>query len=232
MKDNTFVFASAGPVTYYMLYHSCKLDRVVFQIDYNAARDSVSPGVVFVSAATIPMDTGHAILSGGLELCPPRFKILKALATGCIACPPGFYTIEFNQTDCIGCPLGTFGGKNGICEACVVGKSNFGGAADNTNCLLCYTMYQKLDGQIDNGVLLSGVKLIQNVQRMSGCSDFQPAAAGPVVVTTPAPAICGTGVQEGVCNKNTTRTLKYNIQIFHAHTLSHTHTHTRTHNTP
>lgn len=40
----TFLFASAGPGTYFLRYHSYKLDRIVAQIDYNPERDSAAPG--------------------------------------------------------------------------------------------------------------------------------------------------------------------------------------------
>ena len=68
-------------------------------------------GNVFSPVSAFPPDTGHSILGGGLELCPPGSKIYKALATGCEMCPPGYYTIDYNQTECIGCPFGTYGGE-------------------------------------------------------------------------------------------------------------------------
>ena len=118
-----------------MVYHSHRLNRVILQIAYNPARDHVPPGSVFAEVASIPPDTGHRILGGGLELCPPGYIRFLSLATGCLACPPGKFSEGYNQSACTICPVGTFGGglsMNGDvqpCQACRVVSQRLTGAS-------------------------------------------------------------------------------------------------------
>ena len=189
-----FQFPSAGPGTYYMLYHSHKMNRIVLQLDYNAERDYVSPGNVFAQAQSIPGDTGHQILGFGLETCPPGYLVNTASPTGCDECPPGYYSIGYNNTACIGCPVGTFGGEGGVCSSCRVGKSNFGGAATNESCIFCRIIFDQLQGQVVNGETLVGDKLKDAVQNMRGCGEFVPDVT--VIITTPAPVECGNKIIE------------------------------------
>jgi hypothetical protein len=177
-----------------MLYHSHTMNQIVLQLDYNAERDYVPPGNVFAEAQKIPADTGHRILGFGLETCPPGYKINTASPTGCDKCPLGYYSIGYNNTACIGCPVGTYGGEEGVCSSCLVGKSSFEGAATNESCILCSIIYDQLQGQVVNGEILVDDKLKDVVQNMSGCSEFVPDIT--VIVTTPPPIECGNNILE------------------------------------
>ena len=100
------------------------MNQAILRIEYNPARDYVPPGSVFAHVASIPPDTGHRILGGGLELCPPGYIRFLSLATGCIACPPGQFSEGYDQSVCTMCPVGTFGGGLSVkgdvqtCKAC------------------------------------------------------------------------------------------------------------------
>lgn len=190
----TFQFPSAGPGTYYMLYHSHEMNRVVLQVDYNTERDYVSPGVVFAGAQSFPPDTGHAILGFGLEKCPLGYFIDTRSPSGCAECPPGFTTFQRHSAECIGCPVGTYGGKGGVCSPCIVDTSTFGRAATNESCIRCNLIYDQLEDRVVDGEMLVGDKLLHRVRQMRGCENFVPDVT--VVITTPPPIECGNKITE------------------------------------
>jgi cysteine-rich repeat protein len=190
----TFQFSSAGPGTYYMLYHSHEMNRIVLQVDYNTERDYVSPGDVFTGTQSFPLNTEHAILGFGLEKCPPGYFIDTRSSSGCAECPPGLTTFQQHSAECIRCPVGTYGGKDGVCSPCIVDTSTFGGAATNESCIRCNLIYNQLKGQVVDDEMLDGEKLKQRVRQMRGCDNFVPDIT--VVITTPPPIECGNKIIE------------------------------------
>ena len=102
----TFIFSSAGAGTYHMVYYSHRMGRIVLQIDHNPRRDYAPPGTVFAHVSSIPADTGHRILGGGLELCPPGTGQLtwsRALSEKQVARANKFEIIGWQDTS--GMPL-------------------------------------------------------------------------------------------------------------------------------
>jgi hypothetical protein len=201
---NTFNFflASPGPGTFYFIYYAHNLNKIVLQIDHNTCRDYVAPGNVFSHSRTFPEDTGHAILGGGLERCPPGYKLYPSLAAGCLECPRGSYTTEYDSAECIACPVGTFGGLGGVCKTCPSGQSTLGLAASIENCLSCVDIYKRLEYTTIDGTVLVGERLIREVQGLNGCSWFQGLdqaednIGGGIITNTPPPSNCGNGVVE------------------------------------